>query len=287
MSPDSDPVSTHRIRYRYQRAIRLLALPFAIFAICGVLVMVFQRTGERNDDIFLGAFSLFFAAAAVLCFRWASTVERHTVRLSDRGISVGQGKWMGWDEISGVRGQYLLNRIDLLGASGERKLSVSYDVAEIDEVLARISEHVGRHSPSAATRFVRRFKTAYIIAQVATFAGFVALLLWTWLGLGQWTALLALPLLIWFQYSAMLTDLLEVTIDGDALFLRTVVRPRRISRADVRCALLVGKPLRSGRILTVAIDLVDGARLYVVPAGNDPARVVGSLQAWLAEGSSR
>lgn len=118
------------------------------------------------------------------------------------------------------------------------------------------------------------------IAGIAVlFAGFCALALGFWILNANWAGILLPAGFTIAAISSLRTEVRQIELTDDALLVRTFFRQYPIPRSHVTKVLRT----REG----AAVEVVNGRRYVVSPAGTNSGEIASALEGWLAGVPSR
>jgi len=124
-------------------------------------------------------------------------------------------------------------------------------------------------------QFGRQRSPSDVASLILLFAGFTALAIAFWVYTNTWFGLL-LPIgYVIGAYAALRAEVKEIELRGDTLIVRTFFREYPIPRAHIRA-------LRG-----TEIEVLNGNRYVVAPAGVDEEEVAQALEAWLVPTTAR
>ncbi|HVR38413.1 MAG TPA: hypothetical protein VMU84_04905 [Thermoanaerobaculia bacterium] len=246
-------MSVHHVDPKSKRVIRWCGGAITcIAAICFLAI-----TGAPGAAVLLSIFGSIALVAAALCFNSGCFLERRTVTLTHDGIAVGSGDVVPWSELVAFRERPLLQRLDLLDASGKKRASVAYAIEDAAIVVACVLGHLLHPTETSARRLGKRrpivMGTVTIVFILTMTAGIVLSVF-----KGNWFALFGL-LIVYAVFAAQfLNPTRELEITDDAIIVRGFFGEVRAPLANVAKVDLVLSETPRGRFLTTTVQLIDG-----------------------------
>lgn len=238
-------------------------------------------------------------AVAVLVLAWGGWLvsfyvraSGYTVFLRGDALRVGDGRWIRWKEIAGLRNRAFLQRLDLCDAHGRRLASVEHQVEGADHLFRTIRANVLERAAGSGP-YRRRFGgRAKAVAPVAgVWVALTGVLLWIAWAAGEnllFAPLLAAAILAAGFFFAWLEggedEFVELVLEEDALVLRTWTKTERIPREEVVAVTSELEGSWQGHGHRTRLTLGSGVR-DLTPLG-DPLEIYAALRGWRAGGAA-